>query len=143
MRFSSTLISCLLALILPYAAAVEHGPKRHHRGISRQASSEQTHVKRVSGGKMTFYDVGQGACGATSKGSDFVAALSKEQYGDGYPGPNCWKKITITYQGKSAQATIVDECPGCAYGALDLSRGLFDYFAPESTGVIYADWEFS
>lgn len=34
------------------------------------------------------------------------------------------------------------QCPGCPYGGLDFSQGLFDYFAPESAGVIYGRWEF-
>lgn len=32
-----------------------------------------------------------------------------QQFGGGYPGPNCFKSITISYGGKQAQATIVDE----------------------------------
>jgi hypothetical protein len=36
-------------------------------------------------------------------------ALNVEQYGSGYPGPQCFKSITIQYGGKTAQATIMDE----------------------------------
>jgi len=53
------------------------------------------------------------------------------------------KKITISYGGKSTEATILDECPGCPYGGLDLSQGLFEFFAPTSAGVIYGEWSFS
>lgn len=48
----------------------------------------------------------------------------------------------MNYNGKTATATILDECPGCPYGGLDLSRGLFDFFASESEGVIYGSWDF-
>ena len=34
------------------------------------------------------------------------------------------------------------QCPECPWGALDLSRGLFDFFAPEVEGVIYGQWYF-
>jgi len=34
---------------------------------------------------------------------------SMQQYGYGSPGPQCFKTITITYGGKSTQATIMDE----------------------------------
>ena len=34
------------------------------------------------------------------------------------------------------------QCPGCPYGGLDMSRGLFDFFAPESQGVLYGTWSF-
>ena len=36
----------------------------------------------------------------------------------------------------------MDECPGCPYGGLDFSRGLFDFFASESAGVLYGEWNF-
>ncbi|KAJ7940821.1 hypothetical protein B0H13DRAFT_32994 [Mycena leptocephala] len=50
--------------------------------------------------------------------------------------------IEIKYNGKTAQAQVVDECPGCPWGALDFSTGLFDHFASEDLGVIYGSWEF-
>ncbi|KAG8768751.1 hypothetical protein FRC20_001712 [Serendipita sp. 405] len=38
----------------------------------------------------------------------------------------------------------MDECPygGCNYGDLDMSEGLFTFFAPTSAGVFYMEWEF-
>ncbi|KNZ74310.1 hypothetical protein J132_07362 [Termitomyces sp. J132] len=72
-----------------------------------------------------------------------VVALNSAQYGQGFPGPNCFKKITMTYQGKKTTATIVDKCPGCPVGGLDLSVGLFTFFAPESQGVIFGEWNFA
>lgn len=32
-----------------------------------------------------------------------------QQFGDGYPGPNCFKSITVEVDGKQADAVIVDE----------------------------------
>jgi len=61
--------------------------------------------------------------------SDFIVALNTAQYGGGYPGPNCFKSITISYGGKTAQAKVMDQCPSCGYGDLDLSRSLFNYFS--------------
>lgn len=34
------------------------------------------------------------------------------------------------------------QCPGCPFAGLDLSRGLFDFFAPESVGVLQGSWTF-
>lgn len=48
----------------------------------------------------------------------------------------------MTYNGQTTTATIVDCCPGCPPSGLDLSRGLFDFFAPESAGVLYGSWDF-
>lgn len=66
----------------------------------------------------------------------------------------------MTYNGKTTSAQIMDEvrllrfslkilysninqCPGCPYGGLDLSTGLFQFFASESEGVIYGTWSFA
>lgn len=48
----------------------------------------------------------------------------------------------MSFNGKTTQAKIMDACPGCPFGGLDLSRGLFDFFADESAGVIYGNWWF-
>ncbi|KAK1229638.1 hypothetical protein PQX77_007273 [Marasmius sp. AFHP31] len=94
-------------------------------------------------GRLTYYQTGLGACGGYNKPSDFIVALNSAQYGGGYPGPNCGKSITISYGGKTHEAIIVDECPTCDYGDLDLSQALFEYFAPTSTGVLQAVWWFN
>ncbi|EIW84969.1 plant expansin, partial [Coniophora puteana RWD-64-598 SS2] len=87
----------------------------------------------------TFFADGLGACGATNSPSDFIVALNSAQYGS---GGYCFQMITITYNGKTTQAQITDECPGCPYGGLDMSTGLFDFFADPSAGVIYGEWSF-
>jgi len=95
--------------------------------------------RRFDQARFSFYAVGLGACGKTNVASDYIVALNSAQYGS---GGYCFQMITITYGGKSCQAQITDECPGCPYGGLDLSPGLFDYFASESAGIIYGSWEF-
>lgn len=69
-------------------------------------------------------DTGLGSCGWNSKGSDYVVAMNSAQ-ADG--GSHCGKHIGIynSKTGKTADATIVDECPSCAWGSIDLSRSLF------------------
>lgn len=98
---------------------------------------------RAFHGRFTFYDVGLGACGKYNKAADYVVALNAHQYGGGYPGPNCFRPIHIIYGGQAADAVIIDLCPECPYGALDLSRGLFDHFAKEEEGVVYGQWWFT
>ncbi|TFK42952.1 RlpA-like double-psi beta-barrel-protein domain-containing protein-containing protein [Crucibulum laeve] len=95
--------------------------------------------KRFDGSKFSFYDAGLGACGKTNSASDFIVALNIPQW-DG--GSHCFDTITISYKGKSTQAQIVDQCPGCPFGGLDFSRGLFDFFASESEGIIFGSWNF-
>ncbi|KAI0029869.1 hypothetical protein K488DRAFT_28446, partial [Vararia minispora EC-137] len=57
-------------------------------------------------------------------------------------GSHCGESITITYNGKSVSAKIVDECMGCPSRGLDLTHGLFQEWAssPEQVGLIYGDW---
>lgn len=94
--------------------------------------------KRFSG-RATYYEVGLGACGHTNSGSEFVVAVNAPQYNG---GAYCGQSVTISANGKSTQATVVDLCPGCPYGALDLSESLFTFFNPTSVGVFTIDWSF-
>jgi hypothetical protein len=40
--------------------------------------------------------------------SSQIVALNADQFGSGYPGPNCGKSITLKYGGKTATAKIMD-----------------------------------
>ncbi|KAG5350621.1 hypothetical protein E4T56_gene3384 [Termitomyces sp. T112] len=136
--------TALLSLVLPVATSAYplNGSADNHQLAKCGAKEVESH-KQFSNSRWTFYDVGLGACGKVNVPSDFVVALNSAQYGQGFPGPNCFKKITMTYKGKTATAVIVDKCPGCPVGGLDLSVGLFEFFAPESEGVIFGEWNFS
>ncbi|KAG6821179.1 hypothetical protein H0H93_005399 [Arthromyces matolae] len=136
------LIGAILTGAAPALVTAKSHGSHHNRHVEiakRQVGDVQL-FKRYSNARWTFYDVGLGACGKNNVASDFIVALNSAQFGSGYPGPYCFKTITMSYNGKSTQATIMDECPGCPEGGLDLSRGLFTFFAPESVGVLYGTW---
>ncbi|KAJ2755880.1 hypothetical protein GGI19_001301 [Coemansia pectinata] len=77
-------------------------------------------------GKLTWYNVGGDACGTNSKGSDMVAALNKPQYGDtSKVSPNCGKCAKIKGDKATIVVRIVDACPECKFGSLDLSKAAF------------------
>ncbi|KAJ7447509.1 hypothetical protein B0H11DRAFT_2082390 [Mycena galericulata] len=91
---------------------------------------------------MTWYHINTGpdACtGKTHLDSDFFVAMNVPQYTS---GGCCGKQLTIDYNGKSAVATCVDECASCPdVGQLDLTQGLFDYFAGDpGIGTFYGSW---
>jgi len=92
---------------------------------------------------MTFYDITTGvtACGKSYGKDAFVVAMNADQFGS-TPGssPFCNQMITISFGGKSTSAQVVDKCPGCPYRGLDLTEGLFKFFAPLGAGVIYGTW---
>lgn len=98
-------------------------------------------VKRGFGGRATFYATGLGACGDWNNDSDYIVALNSAQYGSGYPGPQCGKQIEISANGKTAIATIKDECPTCNYGDLDMSPSLFNVFSTPDAGVFQMTWD--
>ncbi|KAI0322710.1 RlpA-like double-psi beta-barrel-protein domain-containing protein-containing protein, partial [Amylostereum chailletii] len=80
-----------------------------------------------------------GACGKHNTAGDFIVALNQAQWDN---GAHCWKMINIDYAGKSLQAQIVDLCPGCKPGGLDLSPAVFNSFASPDEGNIFGSWTF-
>jgi len=92
--------------------------------------------------------VGLGACGQTNTDSQLIAALNAPQFGSSPGGnpndnTNCNKQALVQGpNGNSVTVTIVDECPGCGYGSLDLSPAAFSVLAPESEGRISISWCF-
>ncbi|KAJ7489885.1 plant expansin [Mycena galericulata] len=131
----------LLLLALPLALA-DHQPHVNHRELAKRAKGDVA-KRNFSGARWTFYSTGLGACGGTNSDSDFIVALNQDTFGNGYPSPYCWKMISMTYNGKTTQAQVVDSCPGCpSPGGLDLSPGLFSFFASQDDGVIYGTWSF-
>ncbi|PSR88899.1 hypothetical protein PHLCEN_2v5048 [Hermanssonia centrifuga] len=127
MRASFAVLPILAALVAgsPAPAPVAEGIKVANATLSQRDYTDA---------RFTWYEVGQGACGGTNTDSEY-------QY-DG--GAYCWELINISYNGQSTQAAIVDECPGCPYGGLDLSPSLFSFLAGSTApGVIYGEWSFA
>ncbi|KAF9452251.1 hypothetical protein P691DRAFT_772427 [Macrolepiota fuliginosa MF-IS2] len=137
----------LLALVAPLAVVgdLRHSSRRNHHEVAKRADGSVQLHKRFSGTRWTFYDVGgaAGACGAVNSPGQHIVALNSAQYGSGYPGPNCGKTIVMKIGNKQTTATITDECPGCPYGGLDLTTGLFSFFDSLGVGVLSGDWWFA
>ncbi|KAJ3856962.1 RlpA-like double-psi beta-barrel-protein domain-containing protein-containing protein [Lentinula lateritia] len=109
--------------------------KREVASLRRKTSLE----KRFDDARFTYYADGLGACGQTNQPGDFIVALNSAQYNG---GQYCFQMITITVGGKTTQAQIMDECPGCPYGGLDFSEGLFQFFDSLDVGVLTGSWNF-
>ncbi|RYP44619.1 hypothetical protein DL768_008940 [Monosporascus sp. mg162] len=96
-------------------------------------------------GDMTFFTPGLGACGRVNTASDPVVALAPAQYGS-FPNPNnspqCGRWITIHGNGRTTAAQVVDLCPECASGSIDVSPVIFDDIAPLDVGRVQVTWEF-
>ena len=103
--------------------------------------------KTIEGGRATFYDAGenQGYCGYYNQGSQYVVAMNRPQLeGDAMCGN--YVEITNTENGQKQVAQIVDECPECKYGSLDMSKSLFAALVPgenwEDKGVFPITYQF-
>ncbi|CAO3671656.1 unnamed protein product [Rhizopus stolonifer] len=88
-------------------------------------------------GDGTFYEVGLGSCGNTNSDSELVAALSSSLM---QSGSYCGHSITINSAGKSVIVKVVDSCPGCAQGDVDLSPTAFRKLASLDKGRISITW---
>jgi len=119
-----------------------HSYKRRHRGArrSRHQASEVVPVKRGGGATLTWFNPGLGACGGHNGDNDFIIAISHIIWNG---GSHCGDTVTISYRGKSVQATVVDECMGCDPNHIDLSPGLLHHIAGPGTDMVSdASWSF-
>lgn len=90
-------------------------------------------------GEATFYDAtGAGNCGFDpSPGDLMVAAMNAADYGT---ADWCGGCVAIDGPDGSIVVRIVDQCPGCAKGDLDLGREAFAMIAPLSAGRVPITW---
>ncbi|KAF8872346.1 hypothetical protein BD779DRAFT_347326 [Infundibulicybe gibba] len=108
-------------------------------------------AKRFDNARFTFYnpDAGGsvGACGEIIHNTEFIVALNAPQYQASTPAGSfrstfCDQSITITVNGKTTTAKIMDECVTCPANGLDLTQALFSFFAPLSSGLVIGSWNF-
>ncbi|KAI0709000.1 hypothetical protein C8Q76DRAFT_95981 [Earliella scabrosa] len=144
--FRATLVYLALASALVSAnGSHEHSVGHRHHAInitSLNITSRDVHLqKRFDNARYTFFAPGINACGSFDHEYDSIVALNIHQW-EG--GSNCYKEITVSYEGRSAKARITDQCPTCPWGALDLSPSLFLKLVPGGfdQGVAYGSWHF-
>ncbi|PWN91235.1 barwin-like endoglucanase [Acaromyces ingoldii] len=93
--------------------------------------------KRHSAVATYFYQGGNpGSCGVTHSDSDYVVAIPAS-----YHNPdNCFKKIQISHNGKTIEATIADTCPTCPGMNIDLSVAAFQALGSMDAGELDVEW---
>ncbi|ELR15053.1 riboflavin aldehydeforming enzyme, putative [Acanthamoeba castellanii str. Neff] len=97
-------------------------------------------------GDGTYYNVGLGACGQYNNNNQLVAALNKPQFGSSPGGnpnhnPNCGRQALVHGPKGQVQVTIVDMCPACGWGSLDLSPAAFSKIADMAQGRVHITWD--
>ncbi|KAG0049000.1 hypothetical protein BGZ83_006143 [Gryganskiella cystojenkinii] len=119
---------------------------KHNQGIPRPPinHSNATSWNSHGQGDATFYDpsvknsVGQfseGACGFAFINSphDLVVALNKPDFGDFADvsrSPACGQCLHVKGPNGTVQVQVVDMCPECASGSVDLTSSAFAVLAP-------------
>jgi expansin (peptidoglycan-binding protein) len=90
-------------------------------------------------GEATFYDAtGAGNCSFDpSPGDLLVGAMNATDYGT---ADWCGGCVEVDGPDGSVVVRIVDQCPGCAKGDVDLSREAFAMIAPLSAGRVDITW---
>jgi expansin len=96
-------------------------------------------IPPAESGSGTYYAAdGTGNCSFDASPNDLmVAAMNNADYAN-----SAWCGACVEVTGPSSKITvrIVDRCPGCAHGDLDLSAQAFAMLAPLSTGRIPITW---
>ncbi|KAI9469967.1 MAG: hypothetical protein EXX96DRAFT_588221 [Benjaminiella poitrasii] len=118
--------------------------------LERRLLDSDSLIKEVGGklftGRGTFYEVGIGSCGEQDTDDDLVVAVNKKQMANGANpnnNPQCDKMVSITGHKGSTLAKIVDTCPSCSFGALDMSPKVFKKVCGSlNEGVCRIEWKF-
>jgi expansin (peptidoglycan-binding protein) len=95
----------------------------------------------VHAGEATFYDAdGSGSCSFAASPDDLlVAAINGEDWDGSAP---CGACVLVKGPSGTVVARIVDKCPGCADGDLDLSAEAFARIAEPKRGRVPIRWRF-
>ncbi|KAG2225605.1 hypothetical protein INT45_013716 [Circinella minor] len=97
-------------------------------------------------GDGTFYTVGLGSCGTDDTDSDLVAALNAPQMGNSAnpnSNKNCGRKARVKGPKGTVTVKIVDTCPPCQKGDLDLSPAAFGKIADFDDGRVNIQWSWA
>ncbi|KAK9728052.1 hypothetical protein K7432_001368 [Basidiobolus ranarum] len=121
----------------------------HQNGSNNGNGSVSASVSNSRGndfkGDGTYYNpsVGVSACGLNAADTELVAAINAPQWGasaNPNNSPSCGRCVKITGPNGTVMAKIIDKCPSCAYGSMDLSPTTFDKIANRSQGRVNITW---
>lgn len=94
------------------------------------------------GGEATYYDFadGSGNCGFPATPDDpLVAAMNHTDYADSAACGSC---VRIEGPDGSVDVRIVDQCPECPAGDIDLHPDAFARIAPVEAGRVAIEWQY-
>ncbi|KAI8988506.1 RlpA-like double-psi beta-barrel-protein domain-containing protein-containing protein [Mycotypha africana] len=97
-------------------------------------------------GDGTYYNLGLGSCGWENDDDDMAAAINHEQMRNGgnpNRNPNCGRSITVHGPNGSVKVKVVDTCPACGHGDVDLSPAAFEKIADLENGRVPISWSWN
>ncbi|KAG0006577.1 hypothetical protein BGZ65_006435 [Modicella reniformis] len=142
---------------IPVDPQIEMDLRKHNQGVTKPPinRSDAPGWTRQGKGDGTFYNpsernaVGgfqQGACEFEYINSvfDYIAALNKPDFGSYRRlsrSPACGQCLQVTGPNGTVQVQVVDMCPGCKSGSVDLSPSAFSKIADLDKGRVPISWE--
>ncbi|KAI8337873.1 RlpA-like double-psi beta-barrel-protein domain-containing protein-containing protein [Chlamydoabsidia padenii] len=130
-----------------------HSKSHHHKKTkpkSKKKKSKKSSPKKKHGssggtfkGDGTYYNAGMGSCGKTNTDHDMIAALNAPQMGvvpNPNKNPNCGRYAKVKGPKGTVRVKIVDTCPPCLKGSLDLSPAAFMKIADLAAGRVPITW---
>jgi len=125
--------SLILLLVLPACSTSDDGPgSGPEPGSCEAAPAEQS-------GEGTYYSAdGTGNCSFEASPNDLmVAALNAPDY---QSAALCGACLEVSGPNGTVTVRVVDQCPECKHGDLDLSPQAFQKLAPLSAGRVPITW---
>lgn len=90
-------------------------------------------------GEATYYRAtGEGNCSFEAGDDLLVVAVNTRDYAR---AALCGAYLAVTGPGGTVTVRVVDRCPGCKPGGLDLSRQAFERIAPLAAGRVAVRWQ--
>jgi expansin (peptidoglycan-binding protein) len=110
-------------------------------GVLRSSDASARPLGEARDGIATYYDAtGAGNCSFDpSPGDLMVAAMNAPEWNN---SAVCGACAEVTGPSGTVTVRIVDRCPECAAGHLDLSREAFERIAPLASGRVSTRWRF-
>jgi expansin (peptidoglycan-binding protein) len=108
-------------------------------GAQAEADAERARAASVSGTATHYVLSGTGNCSYPAAPADgLFVALSPAEYDN---GAACGSYIEVSGPDGSVRAEVIDQCPPCAAGHIDLSEGAFSRIAPLAAGLVNVSYQ--
>lgn len=136
MRWSAIVVFAELGLAACGGGCSSHNPAP---GDAASGAASCTAGETAATGQGTYYSAdGTGACSFDRSPDDLmVAALNAPDYAG---AAWCGACLAVTGPSGSAVVRVVDKCPECKHGDLDLSEQAFAKIAAISAGRVAISW---